>query len=92
MEDQVNQDYENMQFREVTKKAFFILKNYREDYLLNIGSRGMTRGLFLSYVICQLQMIWPITPHLSEFLWKGLFDSKLKPGLTENIEDYAVEG
>lgn len=67
--------YELTQYREVIKIAFFDLLNskdrYRDMTILN-GREGMNRNLLKRFIRIQAQILSPIIPHYSEWIWRFL--------------------
>ena len=73
-------DYDNMLFRNVIKNVFFNFLSIKEEYLINCGNKGMRLDLFQSYLVNQITMLYPLTPHFCEHMFnefiKPLIDAK----------------
>lgn len=73
-------DYEQILYRNVLKNAFFNFLSMKEEYLINCANKGMRRDLFQAYVVNQIAVINPLTPHFCEHMFnefvKPLLDSK----------------
>ena len=65
--------YEKMQFREVLKMCFFEFVSSKDSYKINISSVGPREDLIYKYIYYQLLLIYPIAPHMSDFLYRNFF-------------------
>ena len=61
--------YEKMLFRDVLKNVFFNFLSIKEEYLINCGNHGMRKNLFQRYLLNQIAMLSPLTPHFSEIMY-----------------------
>jgi len=68
-------DYDQMLYRNVIKNVFFNFLSIKEEYLINCGNKGMRLDLFQSYVMSQISMLYPLTPHFCEHM----FNEYMKP-------------
>lgn len=73
--------YDRILFRDVLKNAFFNFISIKEEYLINCGTRGMRRDLFQKYMLNQVAIMSPLTPHFSEIM----FDNYLMPLIKEKV-------
>ena len=90
------QAYESMQYRQVMVHGFFNFISAKEDYLINVGHKGMRRDLFLDYLKKQILLLAPIIPHFSEILCidyliplcaSGAYGEELKQQAPKDITD-----
>jgi len=64
--------YEQTDFREALRTGFYDLQSYRDGYRTSVGAEGMNYDLVMKFVEIQAILISPITPHVSEWIWKSL--------------------
>ena len=73
-------DYNKILFRNVIKNVFYNFLSIKEEYLINCSNKGMRLDLFQQYIYNQISMLYPLTPHFSEYMFtkflKPLLDSK----------------
>jgi leucyl-tRNA synthetase len=64
--------YEHMKFRDVLKYGLYDLISNKEDYTLSCRNEAklMNKNLILKYIHYQLLLLYPITPHFSEIIYK----------------------
>ena len=83
------QAYEKMLYRDVLKNVFYNFLSMKEEYLINCGNQGMRRDLFQQYLLNQLAMLNPITPHFCEIMFETylapLYENKTFPETAEGI-------
>lgn len=61
--------YESMNFRDVVLAGWYALNNARDAYLVACAEEGLNRGLILKYIETAAQLVAPVTPHTSEYIW-----------------------
>jgi leucyl-tRNA synthetase len=70
---QVEQSYEQMRFRDVIKDAFYEFQHAFNAYRLNLGENALNASLIEKFIRYSLMMLYPITPHFCEVIFKALF-------------------
>lgn len=60
--------YLKIRYRDAVKAGFFELVNQKEEYKLNTKN-NMAREVVLEYLLYQVMLMQPITPHTSEYLY-----------------------
>lgn len=70
------QAYDGMLFRQALKCAAYDLTNARDIYRFACGTEGLNRDLALQYIATQTQLMAPITPHTSEYIWMTKLGNK----------------
>lgn len=70
--------YLKMRYRDIVKNGFFELVNQKEEYKLATKNE-MAREVVMEYLVYQVMLIQPVTPHISEYL----FNQVVKPLLKE---------
>jgi len=69
---QTDEFYEKTNYREALRTGFFDLQSHRDFYRSSVGSEGMNKELILRFIEVQAILLAPITPHISEHIWKLL--------------------
>ncbi|KRY38304.1 Leucine--tRNA ligase, cytoplasmic [Trichinella spiralis] len=69
------ENYENMQFKEVVKSAFFEFQAARDRYR-EWSMMALNRNLILRFIETQAIILSPICPHICEAIWKLLGNVK----------------
>jgi leucyl-tRNA synthetase len=67
-----DQHYAATNFRDGLLSGFWNFQTARDTYRTNCGSQGMRRDLVMRFIEVQFLLLTPITPHLSEYVWKLL--------------------
>jgi len=66
------ENYEKTNCRDVLKSGFYDLHTARDNYRASVGKDRMKRKLVLKFIEVQALIISPITPHVSEYIWRNL--------------------
>jgi leucyl-tRNA synthetase len=66
--------YEGAQFREAIQSGVYGIQAHRDAYRLHTTAAGqkMNSALVKKFVAAQMVLLAPITPHLSEYVWRKL--------------------
>jgi leucyl-tRNA synthetase len=59
-------------YREALKSGFYDLQSARDNYRVNVQDNKMHQDLILRFIEVQALLMYPITPHMSEHIWKLL--------------------
>lgn len=59
-------------FREALRTGFYDLQSHRDGYRTSVGPEGMNLELIMKFIEMQCIMLAPITPHVSEWMWKAI--------------------
>ena len=65
--------YNCLLMREVVKLVFFQMNDIREEYKNRCGNIQMREDLIYRWLEVQLIILYPITPHFCEIIWKDYF-------------------
>eukprot|EP00331_Platyophrya_macrostoma_P028196 CAMPEP_0176435570 /NCGR_PEP_ID=MMETSP0127-20121128/17406_1 /TAXON_ID=938130 /ORGANISM="Platyophrya macrostoma, Strain WH" /LENGTH=1067 /DNA_ID=CAMNT_0017818633 /DNA_START=88 /DNA_END=3291 /DNA_ORIENTATION=+ len=76
----VDHAYETMKIRDVLKIGFFDLLSLKEDYKINCGENNMRKDILLKYLETQFVVLYPITPHFCEIMWRKYYLPHLPAG------------
>lgn len=63
--------------REVVKEVFYNMNSIRDEYVIKCGNAGMKKSLIRFWMESQLIILYPITPHFCDIMWKSLFIEKI---------------
>lgn len=66
---EVDKSYESMRFRDALHESLYLFANAREDYRVFCGTQGFNRKIILDYIKYQLLILYPLAPHICEYLW-----------------------
>lgn len=80
---EVDKSYEAMRFRDALHESFYLFTNAREDYRVFCGSHGFDRKTILNYIKNQLIILYPLAPHICEYLWMKKFQPVAKAYLPD---------
>ncbi|OIR57327.1 MAG: leucyl-tRNA synthetase [Amphiamblys sp. WSBS2006] len=80
--DQAFQSYSEAKYREALKTGFFDMQNSKDGYLSMVGAgadgtEGKVHGGLLRFFFSvQTRLLFPIAPHVSEYIWTRLLKNK----------------
>jgi len=63
---------EKVNFREVLKTGCYDLQTARDNYRASVGKDHMKRKLIVKFIEVQALLLAPITPHVSDYVWRYL--------------------
>jgi len=69
--------YKNMRFRDALKYAWFDFQQIRDDYRVDSENK-MNQKLLIKFIILQTIIMQPITPHISEHIWRNFLKNDKK--------------
>ena len=72
-----DQNYSKLVMREVIKEVFYNMNSIRDEYDIKCGNVGMKKNLIRLWMESQLLILYPITPHFCDIIWKTLFITKI---------------
>lgn len=69
---ETEQHYEKTYFREAIQSGWFALQAAKDRYIITVADKGMKKDLILRFIEVQALIMTPVTPHVSEYVWKLL--------------------
>jgi len=66
---QAKKAYMSMRFKDALEYSWFIFQNIRDEYKVDVYENGMHHDLIMKFIELQCVIMYPITPHISEYIW-----------------------
>ena len=58
-----------MRHRDALKSGFYDLISAKEEYKLRCDKEGMRKDIVIKYIYSQILMLFPICPHITEYIY-----------------------